>query len=172
MLQHLMSDDASTKKLSEHRRREAELKAEVRKLESQVSLLEKQLDARDDAGTRARLNEVENKLAAANEELLRVSDALEGTEAARAEAVASIEELEQLVDSFSKVTKGVPELVEVLSAMKLCVGALATARRLERTQESLQEAKDISAALTQALMLLANTLASQSGRAAVAAPKS
>lgn len=75
------------------------------------------------------------------------------------------------MDSFTRVTKGVPELVDVLGAMKLCVGALATSRRLERTQESLQEAKDISAALTQALMLLANTLASQSGRAAVTAPK-
>lgn len=166
-----MSDDASTRKLGEHRKREAELKAEVRRLESQVGLLEKQLDARDDAGTRARLTDVEAKLAAANEELLRVSDALEGTEAARAQAVATIEELEKLVDSFSVVTKGVPELVEVLDAMRLCVGALATARRLERSQESLQEAKDISAALTQALMLLANTLASQAGRAAVAAPK-
>ena len=163
-----MSEEASTKLLSEHRRREAELKAEVRKLESQVSLLEKQIDARDDAATRTRLGEVEAKLAVANEELLRVTDALEGTEEARAQAAESIEELEQLVDSFAKVTKGVPELVEVLSAMKLCVGALATSRRLERTQESLQEAKDISAALTQALLLLANTLASQSGRAAVA----
>ncbi len=162
-----MSDEASTQKLSEHRRRQAELKVEVRKLESQVSLLEKQLEAREDAAMRAKLEKSEANLAAANEELLRVTDALEGTEAARAEAAATIEELEQLVDSFSTVTKGVPELVEVLSAMRLCVGALATARRLERTQESLQEAKDISAALTQALMLLANTLASQAGRAAL-----
>ncbi|MDP2270685.1 MAG: hypothetical protein Q8N23_13690 [Archangium sp.] len=166
-----MSDEASTQKLSEHRRRQAELKAEVRKLESQVSLLEKQLEARDDAAVRAKREKSEENLAAANEELLRVTDALEGTEAARADAAATIEALEQLVDSFSTVTKGVPELVEVLSAMRLCVGALATARRLERTQESLQEAKDISAALTQALMLLANTLASQAGRAALAAPR-
>lgn len=162
-----MSDDASTQKLSEHRRRQAELKVEVRRLESQVGLLEKQLAARDDEGVRSRLEEAEARLAAAGEELVRVSDALEGTEAARAQAVASIEELEQLVDSFSAVTKGVPELVEVLSAMRLCVGALATARRLERSQEGLQEAKDISAALSQALVLLANTLASQAGRAAV-----
>ncbi|MDP1829471.1 MAG: hypothetical protein Q8L48_39760 [Archangium sp.] len=164
-----MSDDASTRALSEHRRRSTELKAEVRKLESQVGLLEKQLEARDDAAVRARLEEVEGRLAAANEELVRVTDALEGTEEARAQAAATIEELEQLVDSFSKVTKGVPELAEVLSAMRLCVGALATSRRLERTQESLQEAKDISAALTQALVLLANTMASQAGRAAVGA---
>lgn len=165
-----MFDEASTRQLSEHRRRSSELKAEVRKLESQVGLLEKQLEARDDRSVRARLEEVESKLALANEELVRVTDALEGAEAARAQAAASIEELEQLVDSFTAVTKGVPELVEVLSAMRLCVGALATARRLERAQESLQEAKDISAALTQALLLLANTLASQSGRAAVRAP--
>ena len=167
-----MSDEASRQKLSEHRRRQAELKVEVRKLESQVSSLEKQLDARDDATLRAKLEGAQTRLTAANEELLRVTDALEGTEAARAEAAASIEGLEQLVDSFSTVTQGVPELVEVLSAMRLCVGALATSRRLERTQESLQEAKDISAALTQALTLLANTLASQAGRAAVAAPRS
>ena len=166
-----MSDETSTRTLSEHRKREAELKVEVRRLESQVGLLEKQLERRDDEAARARLEEAEGRLAAAKEELVRVIDALEGTENARAQAVASIEELEQLVDSFSVVTKNVPELVEVLSAMRLCVGALATARRLERTQESLQEAKDISAALSQALMLLANTLASQAGRAAVAAPK-
>lgn len=55
--------------------------------------------------------------------------------------------------------------------MRLCVGALATSRRLERTQEALQEAKDISAALTQALVLLANTLSSQAGRAAVSPSK-
>lgn len=164
-----MSDDASTRALSEHRRRATELKAEVRKLESQVGLLEKQLGARDDAALRARLEDVEARLAAANEDLVRVTDALEGTEAARAQAATTIEELEQLVDSFSKVTKGVPELAEVLGAMRLCVGALATSRRLERTQESLQEAKDISASLTQALVLLANTLASQAGRSAVAA---
>ena len=163
-----MSDDASTRALSEHRRRSTELKAEVRKLESQAGLLEKQLDARADPAVRKRLLEVETRLAAANEELVRVTDALEGTEAARAQAASTIEELEQLVDSFSAVTKGVPELVEVLSAMRLCVGALATARRLERSHEALQEVKDISAALTQALVLLANTLASQSGRAAVA----
>lgn len=117
---------------------------------------------------RARLTAVETRLAAANEELLRVTDALEGTEAARAQAVVTIEELEQLVDSSSSVTKGVPELADVLSAMRLCVGALATSRRLERTHEALQEPKDISAGLTQALMLLANTLASGAGRAAVA----
>jgi septation ring formation regulator EzrA len=166
-----MNDDASTAKLGEHRRRSAELKAEVRKLESQVGLLEKQLEARDEPAVRTRLDDVERRLAAAQEELVRVSDALEGTETARAEAAATIEELEQLVDSFSVVTKGVPELAEVLGAMRLCVGALATSRRLERTQESLREAKDISAALTQALVLLANTLSSQSGRAAVAPPK-
>jgi hypothetical protein len=165
------SDEASTRKLSEHRRREAELEAELRRLESQVGLLEKQLEARDDPAVRARLEDLERKVTLATEELVRVTDALEGAETARAQAAASIEELEQLVDSFSAVTKGVPELVEVLGAMRLCVGALATARRLERSQESLQEAKDISASLTQALMLLANTLASQAGRAAVAAPK-
>jgi len=163
-----MNDDASTARLSEHRRRAAELQAEVRKLESQAGLLEKQLETRDDAAARARLDDVERRLAAAQEELVRVTDALEGTETARAEAAATIEELERLVDSFSVVTRGVPELAEVLSAMRLCVGALATSRRLERTQESLQEAKDISAALTQALVLLANTLSSQAGRAAVA----
>lgn len=166
-----MSLEGSTKQLGAQRKRQAELKSEVRKLEAQLALLEKQLEARDDATTRKRLEDVETKLAAAQEELQGVNDALEGTETARAEAAASIEELEQLVDSFSKVTKGVPELVDVLSAMKLCVGALATSRRLERTQESLQEAKDISAGLTQALLLLANTLASQAGRAAVTAPK-
>ena len=166
-----MSDEPSTHALGAHRRRSSELKAEVRRLESQLGWIEKQLEARDEPTVRKRLDDTEARLGAANEELVKVTDALEGTEAALAQAAASIEELERLVDSFSVVTKNVPELTEVLSAMRLCVGALATSRRLERTQESLQEAKDISAALTQALMLLANTLASQSGRAAVAAPK-
>jgi hypothetical protein len=45
--------------------------------------------------------------------------------------------------------------------MKLCVGALATARRLERKNESLTEAKDISRALNEALLRLASTMSTR-----------
>jgi len=98
----------------------------------------------DDAALQKRHDDAASKLAGTSDELQQVT-----------------EELEQLVDSFTQVTKEVPELAERLSAMKLCVGALASARRLERAHESLQEPKDISAALTEALLRLASTLSSR-----------
>jgi chromosome segregation ATPase len=156
-----MGEPLSTQQLGELRRRATAAQAEVTRLESQVAALEKQLDAREDAATQRRHAEVEAKLAAANDELERLRDELEETEEARAEHTATTEELERLVDSFTQVTKDLPELAELLSAMKLCVGALASSRRLERSHEQLQEPKDISAALTEALMRLASTLSSR-----------
>ncbi len=157
----MSGEDLSTERLAERRRRAAALTADVQRLESQRALLEKQLEARDDAATRQRAEGVEAKLLAARDELQRLTDELEGSEAARAEHAATTEELEQLVDSFTAVTRDLPELAELLSAMRLCVGALATARRLERSHEALQEPTDISAALTEALLRLASTLSSR-----------
>lgn len=149
-----MSDEASTARLAQLRTRRAALEAEVRKLESQVSLLEKQ-----NAGQR--LEDAEAKLTAASEELHTVTEELEVIDATRAEQAQATDELERLVDSFAPLAAQVPELAEVLAAMRLCVGALATARRLERRDESLAEAKDISRALSEALLRLANTMSSR-----------
>lgn len=157
-----MPSELSTERLAELRKRAASLTTEVKRLESQVALLGKQLEVReDDAALQKRHDEAEAKFAAASDELHQVTEELAGTEEARAEHTATTEELERLVDSFTQVTKDLPELAELLSAMKLCVGALASARRLERTHESLQEPKDISAALTEALLRLASTLSSR-----------
>jgi hypothetical protein len=156
-----MSDELSIERIAGLRTRKATLESEVRKLESQFALVEKQLEARDDAATKKRFDEVEGKLSVANDELQRVTDELEAAEAARAEHAATTDELERLVDSFSSVAKDVPELGELLAAMKLCVGALATARRLERKNESLTEAKDISRALNEALLRLASTMSTR-----------
>ena len=166
-----MSDERSTTRVAELRKRAAVLGAEVQRLESQVGLLEKQLEARDDGPTQQRLADVEGKLAAARDELERVEDELDGSETARAEHAASIGELEQLVDSLALVTKDLPELAELLSAMRSCVGALATARRLERSHEELQEPKDIAAALTDALLKMASTLSSRAQVKALAGKK-
>lgn len=166
-----MSDERSTARLAELRKKKATLAAETQRLESQVSLLEKQLEARDDEATAKRHAEAEAKLEAAREELQRVEDELEGSETARAEHAASISELEQLVDSLALVTKDLPELADLLSAMRLCVGALATARRLERSHEGLQEPKDIAAALTDALLKMATTLSSRAQVKALAGKK-
>lgn len=150
-----MSDDeASRAKVAALRARKPALESEVRKLESQVALAEKQ-------GVEKRLAELEAKLEAASAELERVTEELDASEAALVEHAATTEELERLVDSFGAVARDVPELSELLAAMKLCVGALASARRLERRDESLVEAKDISRALNEALLRLANTLSSR-----------
>ena len=156
-----MSEELSIERIAGLRTRKATLEGEVRKLESQFALVEKQLEARDDAATKKRFDEVEGKLSVAHDELQRVTDELEAAEAARAEHAATTDELERLVDSFSSVAKDVPELGELLAAMKLCVGALATARRLERKNESLTEAKDISRALNEALLRLASTMSTR-----------
>lgn len=166
-----MGDERSTSRLAELRKRKATLTAETQRLESQVSLLEKQLEARGDDATTKRHADAEAKLEAAREELQRVEDELEGSETARADHAASIGELEQLVDSLALVTKDLPELADLLSAMRLCVGALATARRLERTHEALQEPKDIAAALTDALLKMATTLSSRAQVKALAGKK-
>ncbi|MBL8913026.1 MAG: hypothetical protein JNM17_20190 [Archangium sp.] len=161
-----MSDDASKEKLAELRTRKAALETEVRKLESQVGILEKQNAAKaprgDGVGGRTRLEDAEAKLTAASEELQRVTEELEVTEETRQENAAATDDLERLVDSFAPLATQVPELAEVLAAMRLCVGALATSRRLEQRDESLTEAKDISRALSEALLRLANTMSSRS----------
>lgn len=150
-----MSDEVSTARLAELRTRRATLEAEVRKLESQVSILEKQ-----NAGKR--LEDAEAKLATASEELQHVTEELEATEETRQEHAQATDELERLVDSFAPLAAQMPELAEILVAMRLCVGALATARRLERRDESLAEPKEISRALSEALLRLANTMSSRS----------
>jgi uncharacterized small protein (DUF1192 family) len=167
-----MSDELSTSRLAELRKRAAALTVEVKRLDSQVALFEKQLASpKRDIGAQTRHAEAEARLAAATDELQRITDELEGTEHARAEHTATTEELERLVDSFSAVAKELPELAEVLSAMRLCVGALASSRRLERSHEALQEPKDISAALTRALLELANTMSSRAQVNALTAKK-
>jgi cob(I)alamin adenosyltransferase len=149
-----VSDDASTAKLAALRTQKASLQVEVRKLESQVALLEKQ-------GASQKLEEAEAKFEAVNEELQRVTEELDAAEEARQQHAEATDELERLVDSFAPVAAQLPELAEILAAMRLCVGALATARRLERRDESLTEAKDISKALSEALLRLASTMSSR-----------
>ena len=48
-------------------------------IESQLALIEKQLEARDEPSVRKRLEDTEARLATANEELVKVTDALELT---------------------------------------------------------------------------------------------
>lgn len=149
-----MSDDASTAKLAALRTQKAALDVELRKLESQVAILEKQ-------GASKKLEDAEARLEAASEELQRVTEELEGTEEARQVHTETTDELERLIDSFVPIAAQVPELAEILAAMRLCIGALATARRLERRDESLTEAKDISKALSEALLRLASTMSTR-----------
>jgi chromosome segregation ATPase len=156
-------DHVSTVNLGILRRQLREHELEVRRLEAQVAHLEKQLEAREDDAVGKRLGEVQAKLDLALGERQRLTDAVEGAEAELAQHAESTEELEQLVDSFAAVLADAAELAPVLTAMKLCVGALATSRRLERSHEALSEPKDISRALAQALTLLATTLSSASG---------
>ncbi len=157
-------DDASTATLGTLRRRQSELQADVHRLEAQVAHLEKLLDGKveDDALGR-KLGEVQGRLDTTQADLLDVEAQLETVEATRAERAESIVELEQVVDSFGPVVAGAKDLEPVLTAMKLCVGALAQARRLERTHQDLIEPKDIARSLTQALTLLATTLSSAAG---------
>ncbi len=156
-------DHTSTVNLGILRRQHREQETEVRRLEAQVAHVEKQLELREDDALGKRLGELQGKLDLAQAELLRLTDAVEGAEADLAAHAESTEELEQLVDSFALVLADAPELAPVLTAMKLCVGALATSRRLERSHEALREPQEISRALAQALTLLATTLSSASG---------
>ena len=156
-------DHTSTVNLGILRRQHREQEIEVRRLEAQVAHVEKQLELREDDALGKRLGELQGKLDLAQAELQRLTDAVEGAEADLAQHAESTEELEQLVDSFATVLADAPELAPVLTAMKLCVGALATSRRLERSHEALREPHDISRALAQALTLLATTLSSASG---------
>lgn len=155
-----MSGEASKERLAELRTKRAALETEVRKLESQVSILEKQ--AAKAPRSDGRFEDAEAKLTAASEELQRVTEELEVAEETRQENAAATDDLERLVDSFAPLATQVPELAEILAAMRLCVGALATSRRLEQRDESLSEAKDISRALSEALLRLANTMSSRS----------
>lgn len=163
-------DHASTALLGNLRRRKRELETELHRLEGQVGHLEKSLDAKEDDALGRRLGEVQGKLDATRADLVEVDARLEAVEADLAAHAESIDELEQLVDSFGPVVAGAPELAPVLTAMKLCVGALASARRLERTHEALVEPKDISRSLTQALTLLATTLTTAGGLERLKAP--
>lgn len=140
------------------RRRHKELELEVKRLEANAANLEKLLEQREDAALSQRLEAVQAQLEAAQSELERVSDELEGAEHEVREQVESIDELERLVDSFGVVAKKSPELATVLDAMRMMVGALATARRLQRTKPELSEPADVVASLTNALLLLAELM--------------
>ncbi|MFO0598908.1 MAG: hypothetical protein U0228_26610 [Myxococcaceae bacterium] len=147
-----MSDELTTKRLAELRQAKAKLEGDVRRQESQVAALEKRGASTDEA---------EAKLGTLTDELDRVTAELEQLEEGRAEQQQATDELERLVDSFQGVAAQVPELAELLAAMRLCLGALATARRLEQRDESLHEAKEISKALSEALLRLASTLSTR-----------
>jgi chromosome segregation ATPase len=158
-------DDASSKRVGVLRRRAHELELEVRRLEGQVAHLEKQLEHGPEEGAVGkRLGELQLSLDGTQRELDQVRDELEGSELARAADAESTDELELLVDSFAATAAGVPELSNILSAMKLCVGALATAQRLHRAHGELTEVGEITRALGAALQLLAQTLTTASGR--------
>jgi chromosome segregation ATPase len=159
-------DDPSSKRVGVLRRRAHELELDLRRLEGQIAHLEKQLEQGPEAGALGkRLGELQLSRDEAQRALDQVRDELEGSELARAADAEAADELELLVDSFASVAARVPELSNILSAMKLCVGALATAQRLRRAHEELTEPKEIAAALSGALQLLAQTLSSASGRA-------
>ncbi len=146
------------------RRRQKALELEVTRLEGNVANLEKLLESREDEGLSKRLEALQAELETAQGELERVVDELEGAEDEVKQQVESTDELERLVDSFGVVAKKSPELATVLEAMKLMVGALATARRLQQTQPSLTEPREVVASLTRSLMLLAETMAKESLR--------
>lgn len=153
---------ASPAEVGALRRRQRELELEVTRLEAAVANLEKLLEQRDDAALTQRLEALQAQLEGAQSELERVADELEGAEGEVLQQVESIDELERLVDSFSAVAKKTPELATVLDAMRLMVGALATARRLQRAQPGLPEPGDIVASLTKSLLLLAETMSKPS----------
>ena len=151
----------STKDIGALRARRTALDAEVRRLTSQVALLEKRLEDGEDAAAVARHEAAAAKLDEAREELSRVEDELEAGEATREERAQATDELERLVDSFDAVARGVPELGELLAAMRLTLGALASARRLAARHEDEPELGDIVRALSEALLRLANTMATR-----------
>jgi septal ring factor EnvC (AmiA/AmiB activator) len=139
---------ATASRIGELRKSRQQLEREVAALRAQVGQLEKGRDA-------AKLAAVQQALEVKEEELASVQDELEGAEDERQSQSEATDELEQLVDAFGSTIARVPELAPVLEAMKLTVGALATARRLGRQHEALPEPPQVVAALTQALGVLA-----------------
>lgn len=150
--------DALTARIGALRRRKKDLDLDVQRLEATAANLEKLLESREDPALAQRLAAVQPQLEVAQAEAERVADELDGLEHERLEQAESIDELERLVDSFAVVAQKAPELATVLNAMRLMVGALATARRLQRAQPGLTEPADIVASLTRSLMLLAETM--------------
>jgi chromosome segregation ATPase len=136
------------------RRALVQLEKEAAALQSEVAQLEK-------SGSPGPALEA---LAKKTAEVAAARDELESIEAEREEETQATDELERLVDSFGETIGRVPELAEVLRAMKLTVGALVTAKRLQRADESLREPPQIAAALTQALTALAGWLTTPAGR--------
>ncbi|MDP3238335.1 MAG: hypothetical protein Q8N26_36415 [Myxococcales bacterium] len=155
--------DALTARIGALRRRKKELELDVQRLEATAANLEKLLESREDPALAQRLAAVQPQLEVAQGEAERVADELEGLEHERLEQAESIDELERLVDSFAAVAQKAPELATVLNAMRLMVGALATARRLQRSQPGLTEPSDIVASLTRSLLLLAETMSRAAG---------
>lgn len=156
--------DTLTARVGALRRRQKQLEPEVQRLEGQVANLEKLLESREDEALAKRLEGLQTDLEAARAELERVADELEGAEHEVREQAESIDELERLVDSFGVVARKAPELATVLDAMRLMVGALATARRLQRAQPDVTEPADIVMSLTRSLMLLAETMSRASAQ--------
>ncbi len=150
--------DSLTARVGALRRRHKELELDVKRLEASAANLEKLLETREDAALTQRLYVVQAQLEVAQGEAERVADELEGAEHEVLEQAESIDELERLVDSFAAVAQKAPELATVLNAMRMMVGALATAKRLQRAQPGLAEPADIVASLTRSLMLLAETM--------------
>lgn len=162
--------DSLTARVGALRRQHRALEPEVRRLEANVANLEKLLQTREDSALTQRLEVVQAELEALHTEFERVTDELEGAEAEVLEQAESIDELERLVDSFAFVAQKAPELSTVLNAMRLLVGALATAKRLQRAQPGLTEPGEIVAALTRSLMLLAETMAKTSSHQTLGDP--
>lgn len=150
--------DSLSSRVGSLRRQKHDLDAAVRRLEATGANLERLLDARADPALHQRLEVVQRELETSRTELERVSDELEDAEETARARAESIDELEQLVDSFAAVAQRSPELATVLNAMRLMVGSLATARRLEQAHPQLTEPPELVRSLTTALMLLAETL--------------
>lgn len=162
--------DALTARIGALRRRKKDLDLDVQRLEATAANLEKLLESREDPALAQRLATVQPQLEEAQAEAERVADELDGLEHERLEQAESIDELERLVDSFAVVAQKAPELATVLNAMRLMVGALATARRLQRAQPGLPEPGDIVASLTSALLLLAETMSKASAHETLREP--
>lgn len=162
--------DSLTARVGALRRRHRELEPEVKRLEANAANLERLLETREDGALTQRLEVVQAELKKVSTEFERVSDELEGAEAEVLEQAESIDELERLVDSFSTVAQKAPELSTVLNAMRLMVGALATAKRLQRARPELAEPADLVASLTRSLMLLAETMSKASSHSTLGDP--